>query len=63
MAHDAERQVEIPHELVAERAYALWLARGCPMGDPHTDWALAEQELVEESVAAEGHPAKSVDAD
>lgn len=48
--------LEIAHELVAERAHALWQARGCPMGDPHTDWEAAERELLEESAAAAAHP-------
>ena len=53
-----ERSIEIPPELVRERAFALWHARGCPMGDPHTDWEAAERELVEESVAAALHAPK-----
>jgi len=32
-------------EQVAERAYFLWLERGCPMGSAEQDWFDAEQEL------------------
>lgn len=57
MAENESSRMEIAHELVAERAHALWQARGCPMGDPHTDWEAAERELLEESAAAATHPA------
>lgn len=30
---------------VAELAYELWQARGCPDGSPEVDWFRAEQEL------------------
>jgi hypothetical protein len=33
------------HEEIAERAYALWQARGCPEGSPEEDWLNAAQEL------------------
>jgi hypothetical protein len=35
---------DIPHEAIANRAYELWQARGCPEGDGSEDWdaALAE---------------------
>lgn len=58
MEENAENtpRVEIPRELVAERAFALWHARGRPIGDPWTDWSAAERELVEESAAALVHP-------
>jgi len=31
---------------VAELAYTLWEARGCPIGSPEEDWFKAEQELA-----------------
>ena len=31
---------------IAELAYALWQARGCPEGSPEEDWFQAEQELT-----------------
>ena len=30
---------------VAERAYFLWMERGCPVGTPEEDWLHAEREL------------------
>ena len=32
-------------ERVANRAYALWQFRGCPMGSPEQDWIEAERQL------------------
>jgi hypothetical protein len=32
-------------EQIAERAYFLWLERGCPVGSSEQDWFFAEQEL------------------
>lgn len=36
------------HEKIALRAFTRWLARGCPEGDPDTDWHAAFQELISE---------------
>jgi Protein of unknown function (DUF2934) len=33
-------------EDIAKLAYALWEARGCPVGSPEEDWFRAEAELV-----------------
>jgi hypothetical protein len=33
------------HHEIAELAYALWQARGCPLGSPEQDWFLAAFEL------------------
>jgi hypothetical protein len=33
------------HADIAERAHALWVARGCPEGSPDQDWLNAAQEL------------------
>ena len=30
---------------IAKLAYALWEARGCPVGSPEEDWFRAEAEL------------------
>jgi transcriptional regulator with XRE-family HTH domain len=43
--------VEVPrtaptHEEIRERAYFLWLERGCPDGNAEEDWLEAEQRLV-----------------
>lgn len=35
----------VSSEEIARRAYELWQARGCPQGDPATDWQAAEAEL------------------
>ena len=35
----------VPHEKIAARAYALYLARGGAHGHAHEDWARAEREL------------------
>lgn len=36
------------HEQIAERAFQLWNARGCPDGSPLEDWLRAEEELAAE---------------
>jgi hypothetical protein len=33
------------HAEIAELAYALWQARGCPQGSPEVDWLEAAQAL------------------
>jgi len=33
------------HEQIAQRAYEIYLERGCASGDPMQDWLRAEQEL------------------
>jgi len=35
------------HTLIAERAYQLWLDRGCPDGSAERDWLDAEEEIGE----------------
>ncbi len=45
----------IPHEEIADRAYALFLARGGQHGDDLADWFRAEAELLEER-NPEGRP-------
>jgi DUF2934 family protein len=34
------------HEQIAERAFQLWNARGCPDGSAEQDWLRAEAELA-----------------
>ena len=41
----AKKTVEITHEAIAERAYALFEARGCEPGFHVADWLAAESEL------------------
>ena len=36
----------VDHEALAERAYELWQARGCPDGSAECDWFEAERELL-----------------
>jgi hypothetical protein len=37
---------QIPgHSQIAERAFELWISRGCPEGSPEHDWHQAEEEL------------------
>jgi hypothetical protein len=40
------------HEVIAVRAYELWIARGCPIGSPELDWLQAEAELSQAAPAA-----------
>jgi hypothetical protein len=48
-----ERDREIPEESFVTRehletaAYYKWLYRGCPHGDPLTDWVDAHKELIQ----------------
>ncbi|HLG99568.1 MAG TPA: DUF2934 domain-containing protein [Bryobacteraceae bacterium] len=37
------------HDQIAERAFELWHARGCPIGSPEQDWLQAEAELLAEA--------------
>ncbi|MBI2115693.1 MAG: DUF2934 domain-containing protein [candidate division NC10 bacterium] len=47
----------IPHEEIADRAYALFLARGGQHGEDLADWFRAEAELLEER-NPEGRPSE-----
>ncbi len=46
--HDSHLEGMIPHEMIATRAHQLWVARGCPEGQPEVDWFAARKELEEE---------------
>jgi hypothetical protein len=39
-------------EQIAQRAYLLWIERGCPEGSPAEDWYRAERELYGKMMAA-----------
>ena len=54
----AETRLVAP-EVVAQRAFELWMSRGCPIGSPEVDWFEAEAELEEESSRIGGRPLKS----
>lgn len=41
----------ISDEQIAQRAYELWEARGCPSGDGTEDWEAARAELMAQRVA------------
>lgn len=41
---------DVPHDLIAERAYQIYLERGATPGDPMLDWLNAEQQLREQLV-------------
>ncbi len=39
----------LDREIVAVRAYELWMRRGCPFGSAEMDWFQAEIELAQEA--------------
>jgi hypothetical protein len=45
--HDPVEYLDAPsqptQEQIRERAYHCWMGRGCPDGDPETDWNKAER--------------------
>lgn len=41
-------ETAIPFEEISQRAYELWVARGCPDGSPDEDWFRAQEELRQE---------------
>ena len=45
---DSRLEGMIPHDMIAHRAYQLWRARGCPIGQAHEDWYAARAELEKE---------------
>lgn len=50
-------QAELPvvtADEIAERAYAYWVQRGCPMGSPDQDWLRAEHDLYQMRAALVG---------
>jgi hypothetical protein len=47
-------QTVISDDEIAERAYAIWQARGCPPGDGSEDWQAAKAELMGSRVARNG---------
>jgi hypothetical protein len=44
----------ITDKMIADRAYHIWLERGCPQGDGSADWELAQQQLESENRGAWG---------
>lgn len=47
---------EVTHEAIAQRAYEIWQARGCPDGDGQADWRAAEAELLAENAPRRRRP-------
>lgn len=43
--HVEKAKCEISEERIAEKAYQLWLNRGCEHGHDVQDWLQAEEEL------------------
>lgn len=59
--HTKESRLEgmIPHDMIALRAYQLWRARGCPLGQDQVDWFAARAELeCELTIPIERRPTK-----
>jgi hypothetical protein len=42
-------QTRLSESTIATRAYAKWVARGCPSGDGLEDWFAAQSELERET--------------
>jgi hypothetical protein len=49
----------LTEQTIAERAYARWLARGCPTGDGLEDWFAAQNELERESGKSAARPVRN----
>jgi hypothetical protein len=43
--HDTENGTMI-YKRINDRAYELWMERGCPDGSPEEDWYVAEREIM-----------------
>jgi hypothetical protein len=55
MSHDSQvTSYHITDKMIADRAYHIWQARGCPQGDGTDDWDLARQQLESENRGAWG---------
>ena len=50
----------IPHHIVAERAYAIWLERGQPLGRDYDHWVEAELQLMASEPQGEDSPASQL---
>jgi DUF2934 family protein len=47
-------QAKVSDEEIAQRAYELWQARGCPASDGSEDWKAAEAQLIAERIGRNG---------
>ena len=52
-------QPAVSEQSIAERAYAKWIARGCPTSDGLEDWFAARRELERETVKRPARASKS----
>jgi Protein of unknown function (DUF2934) len=50
----AYAQAQISEEEIAQRAYEIWQARGCPASDGNEDWQAAEAQLTAERIGRNG---------
>jgi hypothetical protein len=51
------------YEQISALAYGFWKERGCPEGDPKTDWFKAERVLWEDVIQPEGDDAEVAEAE
>jgi hypothetical protein len=47
-----KREEPLAQECIAERAKAIWKAKGCPQGQDEQNWRQAESELAQEQHSA-----------
>jgi hypothetical protein len=45
---DVDSPEQIPHETIAERAWSIWMSKGCLPGQDEMNWYQAERELMTE---------------
>jgi hypothetical protein len=51
---EEEQESFLAHDRIAQRAYCLWIDRGCPPDSADMDWRDARQQLEGERSSAEG---------
>jgi hypothetical protein len=55
-------QTIVSEDEIAQRAYLIWEARGCPPGDGAEDWQAAKAELLADRVSRNGSTQKRLQA-
>lgn len=45
VCYSAATMTPITHEMIAQRAWEIWMSKGCPLGQDKTNWYQAELEL------------------
>ncbi|MCA9231995.1 MAG: DUF2934 domain-containing protein [Planctomycetales bacterium] len=53
---DQVQFTSITEEAIAERAYLIWQANGCPAGDGQEDWENAKAQLLAEAAGRQAGP-------